>query len=241
MDAAQVVTATAEPVGAIGAASYFHPDTLARGKELGLDGFRFYLLGRAGVLGDVEAPVVTAAFGWWSPATIDKIWTSAKEKVEPRPAAREYLECAAALGRDRLGDVEGLDDLCGAAEAVVDAADPAGLSLFAGIAAEPLPDDPPGRAMRLLVTLRELRGSVHLVAVLATGLSPRVAHQIRRPEMREQFGWPEDVEVTDDDHRLLAEADEVTDRMLVPAYRPIEGDRGERFVDRVRAVAAALR
>ena len=45
---------TGGPLGQIGQAYYFHPDTLARGKELGLDGFRWYMLGRGGVLGDVE-------------------------------------------------------------------------------------------------------------------------------------------------------------------------------------------
>lgn len=48
-----------DAIGTIGAAFYFHPDTLARGKAAGLDGFRFYILGRGGVLGDVEPAVVT--------------------------------------------------------------------------------------------------------------------------------------------------------------------------------------
>ena len=31
-----------EPIGSIGAAFYFHPDTLAAGKAAGLDGFRMH-------------------------------------------------------------------------------------------------------------------------------------------------------------------------------------------------------
>ncbi|MEZ5230551.1 MAG: hypothetical protein R2710_28945 [Acidimicrobiales bacterium] len=56
-----VISATAGPTGNVGAAFYFHPDTLAKGKELGLDGMRFYILGRGGVLGDAESDVVASA------------------------------------------------------------------------------------------------------------------------------------------------------------------------------------
>ncbi|MGI9594675.1 MAG: helix-turn-helix domain-containing protein, partial [Acidimicrobiales bacterium] len=56
----------AGPIGAAGAAFYVNPDTLARGKELGLDGFRFYVLGRGGVMGDVPAKVVESAFGYFT-------------------------------------------------------------------------------------------------------------------------------------------------------------------------------
>jgi hypothetical protein len=46
------LTAAASPrIGAMGSVFYFVPETAARGKELGLDGFRFYVLGRGGVLG----------------------------------------------------------------------------------------------------------------------------------------------------------------------------------------------
>ena len=77
-----------DAIGSIGAAFYFHPDTVAKGKEVGLDGFRFYVLGRGGVLGDVEPDVVHAAFGYFHTGLIDKIWISAKEIVAPRDAAR---------------------------------------------------------------------------------------------------------------------------------------------------------
>ena len=53
MQPVEIMRAT-DVIGPIGAAFYFHPDTVARGKEAGLDGFRFYILGRGGVLGDVE-------------------------------------------------------------------------------------------------------------------------------------------------------------------------------------------
>ena len=53
---------------------YFAPSTVAVGKEHGLDGFRFYFLGRGGVLGDVESQVVASAFGYFEPGLGDKMW-----------------------------------------------------------------------------------------------------------------------------------------------------------------------
>src|SRR5215207_6714973 len=225
-----LVAAVAPLAGEVGGAFYFMPATLARGKELGLDGLRFYVIGRGGVLGDVEAPVVVSAFGYFNPSMIHKLWTTAAQRVAPREAARAYLECARRVGRERLSELDGLDELCDAAERVIAAVDPAGLALFAGVRAEPLPDDPPARAMQLAVVLRELRGSTHLLAVVASGLSPRVAHHIRRPEMDEAFGWKEAPEVTQTERDQLAEADALTYRLLVPAFGAVDDEQAEALV-----------
>ena len=48
-----------------------------------------------------------------------------------------------------------------------------------------------GRAMQKAAVLRELRGSVHLVAVFASGLSDAQAHAIKRPGDVAVFGWEE--------------------------------------------------
>ncbi|MFZ9421599.1 MAG: helix-turn-helix domain-containing protein, partial [Ilumatobacteraceae bacterium] len=46
-----------------------------------------------------------------------------------------------------------------------------GLSLFAGLRSEPLPSDPVSRTYRLVTYLRELRGCLHINAVVAEGMS----------------------------------------------------------------------
>lgn len=231
-------------IQALGAAFYFQPETVARGKELGLDGFRFYFLGRGGVLGDVEAKVVASAFGYFNPGLVDKIWASAKERasVGPREAAREYLACAHAFGRARFADVPGLDGFCAAAEAVVAAADPAALALFAGISAEALPDDLPARAYQLACVLREHRGSAHLAAVRAVGLSPRVAHAIKRPADVETFGYgPGDLpEITDADRADHARAEELTNLIEGPAYAVLDAAGANALRQVTDAMAAKL-
>ena len=62
---------TACPIISVcGSAFYFAPSTLAIGADLGLDGVGFYVMGRGGVLGDVEPRVVSAAFGYFNPALV---------------------------------------------------------------------------------------------------------------------------------------------------------------------------
>ncbi|HEX3947793.1 MAG TPA: hypothetical protein VHW47_08805 [Acidimicrobiales bacterium] len=241
--AEQTIAATAPAVYELGAAYYFAPDTLARGKELGLDGFRFYFLGRGGVLGNVEAPVVASAFGYFEPGLLAKMWSSARRVADPRETARAHLDCAHRYGREQFGDLAGLDRFCAAAEAVVAAVDPAGLALFAGYAAEPLPDDPPARAMQLVAVLRELRGSVHLLAVVAAGLSPRAAHYLRRPDDFALFGWSEaDVpEVTEEVRRAQAAADALTDRLLRPFYAALDARGAEALVAGIERMGATGR
>ncbi len=218
-----LIAAAAPKLGALGGAFYFDPKTLAVGKEHGLDGFRFYFLGRGGVMGDVEAPVVVSAFGYFNPGLVDKMWTTARQKVSPRDAATLYLECCREFGRGRLAGVENLDTFCTAAEAIIAAVDPAGLTLGAAAAAAPLPDDAPGRAMQLIAVLRELRGSAHLVAVRAVGLSAEVAHYLRRPNDYTSFGWGETPPaVTDDDRARLARADDLTDDLVRSSFSVLD-------------------
>jgi len=227
----------------LGSAFYFAPETLATGKELGLDGFRFYFLGRGGVLGDVEAPVVGSAFGYFAPSLVARTWSSARARAAagPRAVAKAHLACAHRLGRERFGDLD-LDGWCRAASAVVAAAEPAALALFSGFLAEPEPEDLEARAAHLCVQLRELRGSVHLVAIRASGLDPRTAHYIHRPEHYSLFGWPEGSEpvVTDDDRRSYEAAAELTERLLAPAFGVLDPSGAEELAGLLPAMVATV-
>ncbi len=238
----ELVASACPRIGGLGSAFYFVPETLAAGEALGLDPFRFYFLGRGGVLGDVEARVVASAFGYFEPSLVKTMWESGRETVAPRDAGRAYLECCRELGRRRFAGLSGLDSFCASAENVVAAADPAGLALYAGISAEPLPDDLPARAMQLVAVLREYRGSVHLLAVLASGLEPRTAHYMRRPNDLALFGWPADQppEVTEADRKALAVADALTDRLVLDAFAVIEPGRRDIFVLGLAAMETAL-
>lgn len=217
-------------IAKVGAAFYFAPETLATGKALGLDGLRFYFLGRGGVLGDVEAAVVESAFGYFAPGMVAKMWNTGRERtvLSPREVGRRYVECSREFGRAHFAGTPDLADYCSAAEKAVGAAQPAALALFAGLAAEALPDDLPARAMQLTTVLRELRGSLHLVAVVASGVEPMVAHCYRRPDDFVTFGYDETdrPSLGEDVSAAMGQADALTDRLMGRIYSTLDdGDR----------------
>lgn len=243
MTSDELVSRVCPKIGDLGAAFYFTPETLARGKELGLDGFRFYFLGRGGVLGDVEPRVVQSAFGYFATDLVAGMWGSAQERsgMGPREVGRIYVEASRDFGRSRFAGLGGLEGFCAAAEAVVAGTDPAGLALYAGLSAEPLPDDLPGRAMQLVTVLRELRGSVHLLAVTAAGVSPLVAHYFRRPNDFTLFGYSEDQTpgLTEADRSAMKAADADTDRVMASAFSVLGPDDAGALAAGVEAMAAA--
>lgn len=235
-----LIETTAGPVNGLGAKFYFHPDSLAKGKEAGLDGFRLYIVGRGGVLGNCHADVVCSAFGYFNRGLVAKMWDSGREAVDPMEAAQLYLDCNADLGRGVLDDIDGLAAFCEAGEAVVTAVNPAALTLFAATAAMPMPEDLPGKAMHLLVLHRELRGSIHLAAIIAEGLAAEHAHAIRRPNDVTTFGWPEDLVVPDGAAEKLAAADAATNVVNAQTYGVLTDDQRRAFVDGVAAIQAAF-
>jgi hypothetical protein len=236
----ELVQRVSPTIGSAGSAFYFAPATLARGKELGLDGFRFYALGRGGVLGDVEPAVIQSAFGYFNGGLIAKIWDSAKEVMSPREAGTVYMECAGNHGTANLADIAGLDEFNVAAEKVIAAADPSALALFAGVAAEAKSNDTAARAMQNVAVLRELRGSVHLVAIAAQGLSAEMAHRIKRPDDVATFGWGEGVEPSDAERAKWDAAEALTDELLAPVWAVLDDAEAAAVVTAVDAIGSAL-
>ena len=242
MDARDLIAGACPLVRDAGWAHFFAPGTLAQGAELGLDPQTFYVMGRGGVLGDVEWPVVHSAFGYFSPEAIRTAWESGRERIAPRAAGRLYFECCQEFGRAKLAGVEGLDAFCAAAEAVNAVAAVPGSTLYAAAAAEPLADDLPARAMQLVTVLREFRGCAHLLAVVASGLTPLVAHFLHRPEMMVLFGWSDaDVpQVAEGDRDRLDAAERLTDELVLPAYSVLDGTAAGAFVSGIEAINTAV-
>ena len=56
-----------------------HPDTLKIGSEAGYpNGFAWYVAGRGGVLGDVDADVIVSAFAYFNPKIVRKMWLAGR-------------------------------------------------------------------------------------------------------------------------------------------------------------------
>lgn len=226
-----------------GWAYYFTPETMARGAELGFKGPQFYFAGRGGLLGDCDASVVSAAFGYFNPDVVRRAWDSAREVCAPRDAGRAHWACCAELGRAKLGGVAGLADFVAAADSVNAAADPDGLALYSAFRSEPLVDDLPGRAMQLVAILREYRGSAHLVAVRAAGLTSTQAHFLKRPGDVKMFGWTDDdaPAMPADAAARLERAERITDDIVLPAYAVLDAAGRRALVDGATAIQSALR
>ena len=162
--------------GDIGSKYMLDPATGEIGKQAGYpDGFSFYFAGRGGVLGDVDADVIHAAFMFFDQGVVRKMWERGVKVEGARKAGTRYAAAADSWGKAHLSNFANANRFCELAEKVVASVDPVGLSLFAGLRAEKLSVDPHQRAYRLVTWLRELRGCLHINAVVAEGLNGKEA------------------------------------------------------------------
>jgi hypothetical protein len=94
--------------------------------------------------------------------------------------------------------------------------------------------------MHQAMVLRELRGSIHLLSLVAQGLDSATAHAIKRPDDVSAFGYETAPEVTDDDRATWQRAEAMTDDLLVPAYASLTDAQAAALVAGTAAIAAAL-
>jgi len=88
----------------------------------------------------------------------------------------------------------------------------------------PLPDDAEARVVQLLHVLREHRGGTHLLAVLATGLTPRAAVLAGSggAPNAQFFGWRPPYEDVSGLADRRAQAEALTDRLAAPAFQALD-------------------
>ena len=241
LSAAECDQATSKAIHDLGSTFMLHKETMGRAVEHGYENpFGFYFAGRGGVLGAVDAEVVYAAFGWFSPAVVRPMWEAGVAVCGAREAAVRYFAACAAWGRDHLHDVEDLDRFGDLAERVVGAAETSGRPLFAGWVREPRVSDGPGRAMQLVHVMREWRGSNHLVATTSVGLSPLESVLSDPESLVELYGWTKPYpEMSDELRRRRQEAELLTDRLCAPAFEVLSGEERGEFAEIVPRMFAA--
>lgn len=160
--------------------------------EVGYEGISFYVAGRGGVLGDVDADAVTEAFVFFPAETIRAGWDSTAE-VEPRDrAARRFAEAGHRWASEHMAedavDYRRLAELAGK---VITAADGSDAPIFSGWRELPEPAGDRELVLHRLNALRELRAARHGDAVKEVGLEPVEAFMVKSPYMASIFGWPE--------------------------------------------------
>jgi hypothetical protein len=195
-------------------------------KDNGLRGREAYVLGRGSVLGDVDADVVTATFGFWPADVIRAAWDGARKVMSPAAAQPLYVEVCRVWGRARYADFAGAGRLADLLAPVVDGIDVEGLPLLAGWRAVDLPQDDCGRLAQQLQVLREHRGGVHLIAVIASGLRPHQA-VLAGPGGTDNalfFGFEEPFEDISHLRGTRHAAEDLTNKLAAPAYDALGHD-----------------
>lgn len=220
------------------------PEAKAAGKDGGYRGWAFYMGGRAGVLGPAPAAVVSAALGFFNPEMVRANWELALAVRPVEETVQRYVETCRLWGRNRYATLDGVDRLADLLDMVVSGVEPAGLPLFAGWHALPLPDDAPARVSQSLQVLREHRGGAHVMAVRAAGLSPleAVLAGDQGAPNAEFFGWPQPYSEIDDQVRSRrADAERLTTEIVAPAYARLTDSEGSELTELVAAAERRAR
>jgi len=138
-----------------------------------------YFAGRAAPLGRVPAEVVHAIFYNFAEGEaarhIPRVWDTATP--EAALTAREQGSVAAL--RRILGDLADSPGLARAADLATKAATGApteGRTMYAGLRALPVPEDPVARLWHAATLLREHRGDGHVAALVSEGIGGTEAH-----------------------------------------------------------------
>lgn len=243
-DGRELAEALRTSVVGIGGGFMISPEAKAAGKDGGYRGWAFYMGGRAGVLGPAPAAVVSAALGFFNPDMVRANWELALSVRPVEETVQRYVEVCRLWGRNRYAALDGVERLADLLDAVVEAVEPAGLTLFAGWLALPLPDDAPARVAQSLQVLREHRGGAHVMAVRAVGLSPveAVLAGDQGAPNAAFFGWPEPYRAADDRTRSLrAEAEKITTEIVAPAYARLNDAEAAELISLVAAAEKQVR
>jgi hypothetical protein len=189
----------------------------------------------------VDADIVTAAAGFFPAEVVRSSWEAGRS-VPATAAAARYAEVANGFGQRKLARlaIDDAERLSGLLEAICGNADVVAAPLFAGWRVMPLSSDPRGRVIQLAHVLRELRGGLHIVAVLAAGLTPleSVMAAGTNPLMEageanaEYFGWPRPYpEVTKEILAKRERAEELTDSLIAPAFTVLDAAEQNELVE----------
>ena len=230
MDAITAAAKTAGAVSSVGSHFMLDGSTYVHGAGLGFAGLDFYAGGRGGVLGDVDADVVAAAFAFFEPAYVRSQWDMAAKVMTTDRGGAGLGGLLLGLGRGARGDERDLERLGALLDRVVADARPACASIFSGWRALPVPTSPKAHVVHQMNGLRELRHGLHSAAVVATGLTPHQALSMGSPAMVPIFGWAEAADVEGLQPKKDA-AEDATNRPSptpTPASTPTSGTSSSR-------------
>ena len=162
------------------------------GAALGFEGYPwpFYMVGRGGVLGDVDPRELAPAMMFPSPELVRTAWAQGRAELAPEEGVARFIACAYGWAPGALGQsdevvraTELLEQLAGTVDCTV-------APLAEGWRRVPMPGSVPERAVWAIQILREQRGGVHIAEVVRAGLTPLEAIMATEGEfMANMYGW----------------------------------------------------
>jgi hypothetical protein len=240
MDRRGVAARTAKPIGDLPAHFMLDPATYEHGASLGFPGYDFYVSGRGGVLGNVDADVVSAGFVFFNPTGIRASWERGLDVMPPAGAADAFAGCGYRWSQTHLPDGVDFSRLGELAGRVVSEANPAGAPVFAGWRALAKPDEPMAGALHEMNCLRELRCALHGAAVLAAGLEPIQALMVKTPSMAGIFGWKMPLPDADPFRGRWHDAETATDGAMVLRLAVLDDYEADELADLLDQTLAGL-
>lgn len=236
--AEQTSAAVKNDIARLGGGFMLSDQAKAAGKSAGVRGRAFYMLGRGGVLGDVDPIVVAAAFHFFPEDKVVEGWNEARAVLTPTGAVSLFTGMCQEWGRQHLAEAKDLDRLAELLEKAAGAAPIAGAPLFAGWRAVPLPEDAPARVAQLSHVLREYRGGVHGMCCVASGLTGQQSVLLGGGEGNAKFfGWPEPFEDVADLAPRRTAAEELTDTIAAAPWAALPDDERDELVPLLAAVS----
>jgi hypothetical protein len=160
--------------------AYFAPEVLSRATALGMRGFWMgYFAMRSAPLGVVHPLIVTATFFGFHHSRVARALPDAWNFTNPEGALEARLsgidDALAGFVTDGRALDEAADLLWSAAQSV----DTAGRPLAAAYQALAKPRTPTATLWQSTAVMREHRGDGHVAALVANGLTPAEAHQLK--------------------------------------------------------------
>jgi hypothetical protein len=234
LSALDYAAAVAGPTSTLGGAFMLSPQARTFCQSLGLQGRPAYAIGRFCVLGEVDADVIVAAGGFWAADVLGASYREARELVRPADVMTPYLAAAKDWAHEHYGDWTGAARLGELAWLVADGCDVTAAPLFAGWRAVPRDrDDVVGDCAHALHVLRELRGARHLIAVVASGMTPLQAVLAGAGGSANAgfFGWEEPYEPVAHLAGTRTAVETATDALMAPAYDEFGEVEREDFLD----------
>jgi hypothetical protein len=224
--------------------------TVALGKEMGLSsGNQFWVVGRAGVLGDCDADVAAAGLAFHGPEAVRREWESLPADLTPRLVAAAYATCCCEWGTEALAafDSVRMARLDALGRRIIDAAPGALGPMFAGWRAMPPAVDVGGRVALTGHVLREMRGAAHIIAIQACGLTPLeailaspAAPPRSGPEWATRMGFTGPFRDPDEVRAQRIEAEALTSRIMARYVGALDADELAEFAELIETTRHAI-